>query len=118
MYKKNIILIILFLVIAASFVFRVGFNTDTLTVSRYFVAQVGSAIGVSVNIMPNPFNTLAQQLAEKEEELLQRETLLLAEQEGKTQGGIVLYLSLAIGAVLLFLILLNFYLDYRKRNRI
>ena len=77
MYKKNFLLVILLLVVVVSVVFQVGFNTDTLSVGRYLVAQLGSAVGVTASVPSNPFNTLAIQLEEKEINLNQKEKALL-----------------------------------------
>lgn len=118
--KSKSFLITLFLVIAISLVLQVGFDTNLTLVSRYFAAQVGSAIGVSASVPANPFNTLEQQLRERELALIDKEQALKQKEEQLNEGQnrTAIYSSVAIGAVLLFLILLNFYLDRRRRNSI
>jgi len=90
---------------------------------KYFVAQVGSEIGVSVSVPPNPFNQLAQQLEEKEISLLEKEKELeqkeaeLSEKNISERENRFLFLILGGGILLvLILIILNFYLDYRKKG--
>lgn len=124
MNKITVILIILFLIVGA-FAFMQGvFKASPLAVGHYLVAQVGSGIGVTVSIPPNPFNTLAQQLKEKEEYLLKKEAglqqkeLALEEQLDKTQNNqsrTFVYLLLTAG-ILLVLIFLNLYLYRRKED--
>ena len=104
--------------------FQAVFNASPIVIGKYFIAQVGSAVGVTVGVAPNPFNTLAQQLKEKELALADREKELQQEEAafGKkidkklaTQNKIFLYL-LIVGGILALLVLLNFYLDYRRRR--
>ncbi|MBI3046005.1 MAG: hypothetical protein HYY86_00460 [Candidatus Harrisonbacteria bacterium] len=61
-----------------------------------------SAVGVNTDIPPNPINTLNKQLQEKETKLLKKE----AEMDKQIFIG---------GGIILALVLLNFYLDYRHR---
>ncbi len=84
--------------------------------ARYFVATLGASSGTRVEVPSNPYNTLAQQLIEKEEELDRREevlegAILEMERENRTM------LNLVLGSItaLFILLLANFYLDYRAR---
>ncbi len=110
-----LILFLLFLTVAGSVVLEDVYKADTLTLAKYYLAQ----IGVTVSIPSNPFNTLAQRLSEKEstlsvkEQELQKKEIALREEEKKDKT--VLYFSLG-GGVLLVLVLVNFYLDYRRRH--
>lgn len=79
-----------------------------------------------MSVETNPFNTLAQQLQEKEKALSTKEVdLALREKlleetrnrDQETKDKILTYLFIIAG-VLLILILLNFYLDYRRKNSI
>ena len=93
---------------------------DFLAIGNYFLAQTGSAIGVSVSVPPNPFNTLAQQLQEKEDSLHFRERDLEAKEkklteDGKNLSGKFVYVVLGL---LTILVSVNFYLDYKRRKKI
>lgn len=124
MSKTNIALLTPFLVILAFIFFQVAFDASPMAIGRYLVAQVGSAIGVTVSVPPNPFNTLAQQLKEKESALSDREKKLQAKESAleteinkgqSNQNKTLIYLA-AVGGILLALILANFYFDYRRRR--
>jgi len=91
---------------------------------RMFLAQIGS-IGINVGVAPNQYNTLAQQLEEKEEALnareqelksriaaIERESSALSGSDAQSYG----YFAFG-GASLFLLILLNFFLDYHARRR-
>lgn len=120
MSKPTIILLTLFLIIVALVLMQVTFNASPLAISIYLLAQ----IGVSVSVEPNPFNTLAGQLQEKEEALLEKEGNLIEREnfltertmEGRSKKNSTLIYLLAVAGVLLILILLNFYLDYRRKS--
>ncbi len=79
-----------------------------------------------MSVEPNPFNTLAQQLQEKKEALLEKEGNLIEREnfltermmEERSKKNSTLIYLLAVAGVLLILILLNFYLDYRRKNSI
>ena len=91
-------------------------NFDFIALSRYFMAQAGSAIGVSASVPPNPFNTLAKQIKEKEDELNLRERDVNAREQALEKGkerGFLVYGSFGM---LLLLVMANFYLDYKRRN--
>ena len=76
--------------------------------------QVATPVGVLAAVPENEVNTLVQQLQSKEEELAVREAeVLRAESRTDTK---TLALVTVIGAGLLGLILLNFYLDMRRRH--
>jgi hypothetical protein len=76
--------------------------------------QVATPVGVLAAVPENEVNTLVQQLQSKEEELTVREAeLLRAKSRTDTK---TLALVTVIGAGLLGLILLNFYLDMRRRH--
>ena len=103
--------------------FWVSFGISPGSIVKYFVAQVGSEIGVSVSVPPNPFNQLAQQLEEKEISLLEKEKELdqkeaeLSEKNISERENRFLFLILGGGILLvLILIILNFYFDYRKKG--
>ncbi len=115
---------ILFLATAAMIIFQLAFKVSPIYMGGYLVAQVGSAIGINVSVPPNPFNTLAEQLKNKEISLLERERELAQREKQlkeNNQSGAVsannnLILLLTVAGALFALILTNFYLDWRRRN--
>lgn len=77
-----------------------------------------AAVGVSMGVEPNPYNTLALQLSDKEKELVVREERILAlEAELGDARSLETYLatgSLALSVLLFALVGLNFYRDARR----
>ncbi len=89
---------------------------------EFLLAQVGS-VGINVGVVPNPYNTLAEQLAAKEQALNAKEAALnggsLTLQFLRNEGDLKMFDYTAWGgATLFFLVLLNFYLDYRARKNV
>jgi tetrahydromethanopterin S-methyltransferase subunit G len=84
------------------------------------IRQLGAVVGMYAGVEPNQYNLLAQQLDERSRELDAREAelaqqeVLIKETVGQERTSIVY--ATAIGFLLLLLVLLNFYLDW-KRNR-
>ena len=91
-----------------------------VSITKFIGAKLGSAVGVSTSVPENPFNKLASQLKEKEEALAlkEQELNLKAEELSSDNGGQdILIIVLGAGIVVLFgLVLLNYYLDYRRRK--
>jgi len=96
------------------------FKAESLAVGYYLTAQISTAMGIgaSASIPSNPFNSLVQQfqereqmLSEKEKELQQKDAALQEQANGRQNSQNWLLI------VLLILVSLNFYLDYRSRNR-
>ncbi|MBP9760103.1 MAG: hypothetical protein KBD24_01915 [Candidatus Pacebacteria bacterium] len=79
------------------------------------VLLTAQTIGVLASVPENGINTLAQQLDARARELDAREATLLRASEGQGTDTRVLVLVGIIGAGLLGLILLNFYLDSKRR---
>lgn len=82
------------------------------------LSQVGNAVGVTISIEPNQYNTLDEQLKNKEKTLLERESTLRENENiilarSEKQDKTLQYL-LIISGVLLFLIFLNFIFDWRR----
>lgn len=69
-----------------------------------------SAVGVYTEIPSNPTNALNKQLQEKEAELLKKEAEI-NNRQAPFQNKIFIG-----GGIILTLVLLNFYLDYRHRK--
>ena len=119
--KTGIITLSLFLFMSLIFS-STFYEVNPLAVVRYFLATAGSTVGVSLGVPENPFNTLAQQLKEKETRLENRE-YVLDEREGELEerslflpSEIILNLILGMMIMLLSLISLNFYFDHKDRN--
>lgn len=85
----------------------------------YFKAQL---VGQGAEIEVNPFNKLAQQLEQKEEELAEREVELnrreeFLVQEIQTEQQRRNTIILGIVVVTVIIVLLNFFLDWRREKR-
>jgi hypothetical protein len=74
---------------------------------------IANSVGVYASIEENEVNGLLAQLNEKEKELNERE-IAIVEKENRNEKETLLWISL-IGFGLFGLILLNFYLDFKKR---
>lgn len=80
---------------------------------------MGLAVGITAGVEKNPINTLAQNLRQKDLALTERERLLVEEESRLVRNGNTQDLSFLIigfGTLLLFLILLNFYLDLKRKK--
>jgi len=97
-----------------------SFKVNPFDITGYLVAQVGSSMGVSMSVSENPFNTLAQQLEEKEAQLQEKEEALeqreasSGSRDFSEEGRIILWLISGLLIILFILILLNFYFDYKR----
>lgn len=119
--KRFIVLLLCLGVSIAALLLQLGANDSSLRFDQYVMRQLASVIGISAAVPENSFNTLALQLKEKENTLTQREEeiqnkeLALAKQREGREKSDMLYVTVG-GGVLLFLVLFNFYLDYRRRQ--
>jgi hypothetical protein len=70
-------------------------------------------------VPPNEFNSLALQLSEKEKILTARETALAIREEALAPENQALTIIVLYGAIaiILLLLFLNFYLDWRRASR-
>jgi len=115
MYRKA--LFILFWFGAAFLVAGYVFDRSPSSIGRYLLAQVG----LSASAPPNQFNTLAQQLENRRQDLDAREQSLkqreaaFADAQRKEINTTLPYVVAGM-CILLFLILLNYYLDWQKRR--
>jgi hypothetical protein len=86
--------------------------------AKDMVAQV---VGVSAGVLPNEWNVVAQRLTQQSEALDERERIIneqeqaLAERE--RQNTVATYLFTGIAFILLVLILINFYADWKRGTR-
>ena len=82
-----------------------------------------AAVGVSMSVAQNPINTQAQQLKQKETQLDQREATLLAKENPAAQwqwigqNANLSFYSLCMSTALFILVGINFYFDFRRKNR-
>jgi hypothetical protein len=118
--KLKITIISLELACLISLIALSGYSISSLGPTG-FAKQMGLAIGMTAGVKENGYNTLARELKEKDAEITARETAL-AEKEAailRSQGesnARMSFLILGIGLLLLSLILLNFYLDTKRRR--
>ena len=78
-----------------------------------------AAVGVTIAVAPNPYNTVAAQLSAKEAQLNQKEAQLNAQAATQTRPSLdnrYGFYSLCSSLVLLVLVAMNFYLDNRRRS--
>lgn len=87
---------------------------DMQLVRRNDLMLTAQTVGVFVGVEENGINTLASQLDARARELDAREAMLV--QAGTSTDARTLLLVAVVGAGLLGLILLNFYLDSKKRG--
>lgn len=104
---------------AIVFVLLVSFGSLSLG-PKQFARELGAAVGASAGVLPNEYNTLAQALLKKETEVNQREAALAEREaavlrEGGEKNTKLIFVVLSVGGLLLVLILLNFYLDWRRK---
>lgn len=108
--------------LAATFLLALSFSSASPN-SQYHTAKymlANAAVGISASVPPNPYNTLAMELAQKEEDLREREARLAALEAAARDAGeansLALY-ALGISVTLLVLVGINFLLDWRRGRR-
>ncbi len=104
-------------VVAAALLLSYSFSFAPPTiVVRNAASMLGSAsVGMSAAVDENPFNTLAQQLVNKERELQAREsTLDQREYVLDAREAPMAFYSLILGLGVCLLVLFNFYFDWRR----
>jgi hypothetical protein len=97
-----------------------AFTSSVLSGGTTFINKIGAQVGISVGVSPNEFTKLAQEVTQKQAEIEARE-IAVAEREKalerreETSGifSLELYVTV-IAFILLILVLLNFYLDWRR----
>lgn len=83
-------------------------------------SMLGSAsVGASATVDENPFNTLAQQLVNKERELQERENVIgQREVLLDARDAPIAFYSLALSLMLCFMVVANFYFDWRRERKL
>ena len=82
-----------------------------------------AGVGVSVAVAPNPYNTLAQQLSNKEAQLNQQSAFLAAQEQTINSSAPTApanrygFYSLCVSMALFVLVAINFYFDIRRRDK-
>ena len=96
---------------------HVALRTNPKLLKNSLLGQVGVMVGVE----PNPYNSIAQQLEEKEKELTQYEEELKNREETINTETVsinqqTLYLIIGVAGILFVLLGTNFYLDWKRRK--
>ena len=99
-------------------ILAIYFNFPSFLKTRAQVAPVG----LSASVFPNAYNTLAEQLREKQDALdekgneLKQKEFSIEDAAAKERNRLLFYFG-AAGGILFFLIMYNFYLDYKKNKK-
>jgi hypothetical protein len=93
-------------------------GTNPIRIGRYIGARSGLSVSMSTSVPENPINKLALDLQQKENLLAQKEQELNDREKTLNSGHQNIFMiGLGIGIMVLFLlIMLNYYLDYRRRK--
>lgn len=94
--------------------FQLGLQPIELT--RYLGAGLGRAVGMSVGVPENSINKLALELKNKESQLDQREQAIAEREAAAGDQAVAYYLAGGI-AILFILVIVNFFLDHRRREQ-
>lgn len=118
--KKNTSITVSILACAILFI-ALSFYGNLSLGPKEFARELGAAVGASAGVLPNEYNTLAQSLLQKETEVNQKAAALAVReaavmQQGSEKDTKLVFVVLSVGVLLLILILLNFYLDWRRRK--
>ena len=108
----------LFIVIVGLIFSEVNFQVAPLAIGQYLTAEIGSAIGASASVPPNPYNTLAKQLHDRELALDQREQLIANKESSSANQKDTLILLYMAAAGLLVFVSIHIYIDHRRKNQI
>jgi hypothetical protein len=79
-----------------------------------------SGAALSAEVPPNPYNTLADQLAQKEQQLNDREAAMNAQAAKPSflsSGNLFGFISFLLSLILCALLALNFYLDAKRGKK-
>ena len=82
---------------------------------KNLLSQKGEVVGAFASVAPNPYNTLAKELLNREAELNERERHIVERQEKSQQTPTwIVYILGGFGSLLV----LNFYLDWRRDRHV
>lgn len=126
LYYRLFLFVILAAVLGLIFL-QSQLEANLIWVASRYLAQLST--GISATVPPNPINNWVQQLkekevklSEKEKNLAEKETLMekqilekISAQQKSDKKAVMFYLVLA-GLGIFLLILLNFYLDWRRNK--
>ncbi len=90
--------------------------------ARYSLAETGAVVEGGAEVPWNPINRFALELKQKDdaitekEKSVERQELFFKENIANKQTRILIYLFL-VGGILLVLLLINFYLDFRHKKQ-
>lgn len=122
MWKQSVIFSLVMGVIGAALAVGViSVNEDRFVQMTNW--QLGNVVGVGGKVEENKYNKLAQELEEYKQELDLREEALRNEEilitdTRETNTDVAVVFMATIGGLLLILILLNFYMDWKRGKRI
>ncbi len=100
----------------------IGALTSTPASLERGASDMFAAVGVSMAVAPNPYNSVADQLSTKEKQLDKREAELGVKENAATPGtqnsqsARYGFYSLCMSAALFALVAINFYYDARRRG--
>jgi hypothetical protein len=93
---------------------------NPLDLAAFVGSKIGSAIGISSSVPPNPYNSVALQLKEKEARLDGLDTELKAREarldEQLVSQRTVIYALAGMVGLLFVLVLFNFYQDGKRKK--
>ena len=93
-----------------------GYHVSSIG-TKEFARQIGAGVGATAVVPENRYNVLASALSKKENMLNEREAALIARESAlpiTQKDTILLSVFLATVPLLFFLVLFNFYLDWRR----
>lgn len=107
------------LAIASVTLFIWTFHQPFIQSSTFMYVRALAAVGVQATVEPNGWNTLAAQIDAKQKELDAREAALSTREQALQAESSAGFLSpewytTILALILLILVLLNFYLDWRR----
>ena len=117
---RNVNVCLLFL---AAFLFGFATLTSPISVLTQNAQDMFAAVGVTMSVAPNPYNTVAAQLQLKETALKQKEQQLASRENAQASQPLTApsnrysFYSLCMSIVLCILVAINFYFDVRRKGR-
>lgn len=117
--EKEIVRRTLVVISLALFMYATSVSSPSVLARDAFTMVGTGAVGMYAGVEPNPYNTAAAQLAAKQNELVAREATVDAQTGGSLTGTRVLAAaSFCISLIVLVLVSLNYYMDFRRTRRV